>query len=365
MHHLTNEVVRILEEECRPFLPKEVERVVRERDLNPGWGWGMYTLIQEVVREGAQRTAEALDELYNTFGYQFDYVALPEKENLEKRAQIIVHYYPVPGVLEPQGRSVTEVMIEHCTRNCEKTFHKIPLRHQPHAGEFFVRGRAGLVELYIPHKLITRGKRVFLRLNSEEELKSLSKTVRSLTLFLERVGISDLADAAEAFTRMKEGEVWEVDSYVLAKGKGLWALRREPVFYEPELDGPLLLGKPVNLFFPGGVGIAFRASWRLSSERVALSDVEVRLGEEVLRFPKRGFFGDILDENPVLQALKRGFAKTLDAFRKGAGGGFPLEKASTDMRIFLRAFVEHEDPLGALAEGGFLPHAKAKLFLDL
>jgi hypothetical protein len=120
-----------------------------------------------------------------------------------------------------------------------------------------------------------------------------------------------------------------------------------------------------NLSFPGEVGIAFRASWRFSPERVTLSDVEARLGEEVLRFPKRGFFGDALDENPVLQALKRGFARTLDAFRKGAERGSPLEEVSTDMRIFLRAFVEHKDPLGALAEERFLAHAKAGLFLDL
>jgi hypothetical protein len=81
-----------------------------------------------------------------------------------------------------------------------------------------------------------------------------------------------------------------------------------------------------NLSFPGEVGIAFRASWRFSPERVTLSDVEVRLGEEVLRFPKRGFFGDALDENPVLQALKRGFARTLDAFRKGAERGSPWRR---------------------------------------
>lgn len=161
--------------------------------------------------------------------------------------------------------------------------------------------------------------------------------------------------------RLKEGESYVEEPYVLTRNQGYWLLKRGPILGDPSLDGAILAGEPVTLSFPGGE-VSFRA-W-FSGDTINLKQVSIRWAEEAVGFDSGvHFYGYAFGKNPILEAIKTGLDRELRRLEGGAKT--PLYEASPRMLAFLRAFVNHEDPFRALADGEFCPYVVAEFFADM
>jgi hypothetical protein len=102
----------------------------------------------------------------------------------------------------------------------------------------------------------------------------------------------------------------------------------------------------------------------VKEEEMRLSQVRFRLGDEVVTFDKTiVFHEEVLSKKAIVNALQ-GWLDLEFRFLEAGVGRF-LEEASPRMLVFLRTFAKHEDPLGALEKGRFLPHTVAGMFLDM
>jgi hypothetical protein len=115
------------------------------------------------------------------------------------------------------------------------------------------------------------------------------------------------------------------------------------------------------------VEVAFRLEldrkWAREDE-MRLSGVRFRLGEEAVAFDRAVVFHEeVLSKKALVKALQGLVDLELRSLERGAGGS--LERASPRALLFLKAFVRHEDPLGALEEGRFAPWTVAEAFLDM
>jgi hypothetical protein len=97
--------------------------------------------------------------------------------------------------------------------------------------------------------------------------------------------------------------------------------------------------------------------------------LRIRWGEDEVFFAKddRFFFsGHILSANPLTPALQEKLRRELRTIeRSGELAPDYCGSCTPKMLAFLRAFAEHEDPLGALAEGRFHVYATAELFFEV
>jgi hypothetical protein len=67
-----------------------------------------------------------------------------------------------------------------------------------------------------------------------------------------------------------------------------------------------------------------------------------------------------LSKNPIVDAIKAGLNQTFERFRNGEENS--LSEVSPKMLAFLKAFVDHENPLQALADRKLRPYVVAELF---
>jgi hypothetical protein len=98
--------------------------------------------------------------------------------------------------------------------------------------------------------LTVEWKRALLIARSLSDVEEVLEGTRHLLPLLSSMGVEDLEKALEALLALEEGEAKAEGPYVLARGKGLWLLRRGNIFGSPRLDAKFLFGEEVALAYP-------------------------------------------------------------------------------------------------------------------
>jgi hypothetical protein len=209
-----------------------------------------------------------------------------------------------------------------------------------------------LPKVYLRNLYATR-ERVFFK-SYEPGLKHTLKNVRALRPLFASLRLSDIEEAIEALLGLKDGEARTEAAYVLARKGALFVLRRGSVLGDLHLDKAALLGENAGLSFPGNGEIAFKTRWDLDS--AGIDWAHIRLGEEEVLLHGRHTPITPLHKNPVASEIQRILVRELEE-RQG--------ELSPKMLAFLKAFVRHEDPFRALAEGSFHAHVTAEFFFDI
>jgi len=364
-------VVRFLENEGLPFTWWEVMRVVEE--LGPGVGeppdpFAREAIAHEVVTEGIRRSVAVAGKFLDLLG-----VSLPSREDVsydierqlswDRKVALWCfrrkkEFHLEMAVEDPKlGETVAKRRLYLPDSKLLRAIGEIGLEIQP--GRTVLRSPA-----YVPDLAVSK-ERAFFRAKvyqpkDLEEVKKASKKAKVLAPLLSLMGVEDLREAVEALRGLKVGEVRTEGPYVLASGERAVALRRGPIFGDPELDGALLLERDVTLAFPGEVEVSFRPYW--TSGHVNLSGLKIRWKDEVFQGGE-GFWADPLLRNPITEAIRNGLRREFERLEDGLLPS-SLEGVSAKMLGFLRAFVAHEDPFQALAEGRLHRYATAELFAD-
>jgi len=345
------EIARFLWENFLPFTPEAVGEVARGRV-----GEEVEEIVRGVLEEGRRRTLEVYDRVWELL----ELPPSPEVRGfIEGGGE--VHVW-CPGI--GKDRSEVEVELVGKTRPGEAL--RLPTPVRPNEGLDF-HFETGRVEVYTDSRLLVRGNWAFLKAFSLDKARKSRRTATSLRPVLSAMGVPDLEEALGALWGLTSGEVRLEGEYVLARVEGFWLLNRGSILGELALDEALLTGREVVLAFPEGVEVAFRLElgrkWAREDE-MRLSGVRLRLGEEVVAFDKAiVFHEEVLSKRAIVKALQG--LMDLELRHLEAGRRSPLHGASPRTLAFLRGFVRHEDPLGALEEGRFLPHTVAQMFLDM
>jgi hypothetical protein len=239
---------------------------------------------------------------------------------------------PPPGVeaaLEKGGRVVAhhgrrdrglEVTVQH---NCPPwdagTFHVLPERGdlgKAPSVTVEVHGERLWAEVASNLVLWTDGgrKKAYLRAVHEERLEEALEGAGFLRPFLSEAGFSDLEGALLALLRLRDGEIRQEDSYVVARKGETWALFRGVLFGPPALDGAFLIGDTVTLLLREGVEIALRGYF--FEKRVNLSEMRIRWGEERADYHGRGLGPSypVLEDHVVPRLLRVGLREFTGAF---------------------------------------------------
>ncbi len=356
-------VARFLEDNAYPFTPKEIYRAVKRRGVHVEGD--LKTFIREVQERGLAKTREVLEALW-------EFLDIPPLEGVEewlREGASLKVLGPTPGALF-QG---LDVMIEMVWD--DGSSHRI-LRKRfsgpqyQRFGHTYFEAKAGLETLRpFSSSYGVRGRAV-LEASSPDHLEGDLERLRGLRPLLSAMGLSDLEGAAEGLLSLEKGESRIEGPYVLAQGKNpwnedVWVLRREPIFGHPELDGALLTKGEATLRFGEDVEFSFEVWWRGWSS-MCFERLRVRWGEEEVHFRYPHLFSaNSLAKNPIAEAIQSELIEEIQKLEvRGKSDRFK-DPPSPKMWAFLKAFAYHEDPFGALAEGKFLAHAKAELFLDL
>ncbi len=310
------------------------------------WKFGL-----EVLEEASRGMRRALGGLWRSFGFYL----------LPREAKVAAMNGERVRVLYPSHRGAPWAQAD---MGSERTAFQPP-RVPPEGLGFEIEVWPTLVEVRVrlegaegtAPELVAVGERVVFGTEGLDRVRRALEGVRYLRPFFSAVGLRDLEGALRELAVLGEGEVRALGEYTLARKGERRVLGRGRFLGDPESDGALLLGDEVRLRFPGDVEVSFRG--RLGSHSVALREVEVRWGEEAVRFDQYAVFGSNLHRrDPVGEAIRSIFSA--DNPRIGVGG-----KPAPRLEALFRALAESEDPVELLRSGKFVPHATAELFLDL
>jgi len=335
-------VVRFLEDNLLPFTPKQAALAAQELGIEGD----IEAVSREVLEEGVKRSMEAVRGLRETFG-ELPYPESLLEKHLRRGGAIAVE-------LPPKGLFDKDVMgrVDLIQDVGLKESSPYLARNDEFSYNLSFVAWPGLPKVHLRNLHATR-ERVFFK-DYRHRLKDGLDNVRALRPLLVSLKLPDLEEAVKALTRLRGDGARMEGNYVLAKSGDVYALRRGSVLGDPRLDGAILLGKEVELSFPGGVEIAFRTMW--DPDRARVDKVRIRLGDEEIIVDGRGTLITPLHENPLVSELQRTLRRELEKRE----GELPPKTLA-----FLKAFVRHEDPLRALAEGRFAPHVTAEFFLDI
>ena len=334
-------VVQFLEDNLLAFTSKGV--AVAAQGL--GIKGDIKAISYEVLEEGVRRAMEAVRGLRGTFG-ELPYSETVLEEHFREEGAIAVALSKKdPSMKGLAGR--VDLIREAGLRGTELFL----AYNDEFSGNFYLTAWPGVPKVYLPNLHATRG-RVFFR-ERERNLERALKNARALRPLFASLGLSDLEGAMEALAGLKDGEARMEGDYVLARGGETYVLRRGSVLGDPRLDGAVLLGKSARLSFPGDVEFTFKTRWGLDSAEIDWA--HIRLGGEKILLHGRHTSITPLHKNPLVWELQRILVQELEERR----GEF-----SPRTLAFLRAFVHHEDPFGALAEGRFHVHVTAEFFFE-
>jgi hypothetical protein len=351
------EVAELLRKELLPFTPERVKEVLQRRNLEVEGDLDAFT--RAVLEEGVKWTTRALEGLWEGLGDAPSPRGMSTIEKwLSDGGRVRVSHLKTRGY-PPKGE---EVRVE--IRNKNEGLVDVILLHPPRPLPLFkgfsLSAWAGHLEFTSYAGLHVLDDRVFFQEEDGNDLKEVLWIVTNWRSLFSALGLEDVEAALRKLERLKRGEVCTQGAYVLARNENFWLLKKGPILGDPALDRSIFLGEKTTLSFPGGA-FSFRASF--SEDTLDLEEVSVRWGEETVYFSEALFYGHIFNRNPVVDAIKTGLERE---FRKlESGGETPLHEASTRMLAFLRAFVNHEDPLRALADGEFRPYVVAEFFADM
>jgi hypothetical protein len=358
MEGAIEKAIKLLEEEGCPFTPEEVQRLVQDRKLEAASG-DVGALARAVLEEGHRRTLEVLGGLQEALG-------VPPLSRVEK-VLLKGGWISIDYENTPLGSQV----VARVQGQDERLHFSLP--DSPLLRGLGVHLGPGTVSLVLENPSLTswlslKKGRVFSKTDNCGEdkgecVRKVLQDVRTLRSLFASMGLSDLEGAVEALLQLEEGESEVEGPYVIARNERAWMLRRGLVFEEPRLDGDLMLEREIALSFPGDVEISFAVRWEYSF--MSLSFLYIRWeGEEVLIDTNRSFFvAETLEKDPVTSAIRSGLEKEIEYIERGWSSR--IVDPSPKMLTFLKALSRHDEPLRALAEGRFLPYAKAQLFLDL
>ncbi len=218
--------------------------------------------------------------------------------------------------------------------------------------------------------LITTNKRPFFRSSNPEDIEKALSAVKTLRPFFSAIGLEDLENALQALASLQEGEARTEGPYVVARMGGVFALRKGLMLGDSQADGSLLTKGEAHVAFPGGVEFDLKTEIELDVDLylktplLKITQARIQVGDEEVSFRDLGSAVSIFFRNPISRALKSGFKEEL-RFQQGEVSPTIWEKFPPRVAAFLIAFVKHEDPLAALAEGRFHPYATAELFVNL
>jgi hypothetical protein len=345
-------VIRHLKEEAVPFSPAEVQKAA---DVL-GIGEDLEDLTQRVMTEGARETVEVLQGFFQALGTSCPDLSRAEA-HLREGGEVIARSKA------REGEAVVEVQVLD-THFREVDFFRLPLPDpRPFAGLTLYAG-PGLVALYDRSDFGIMGDRVFFKAKDRRRLTEVLRTAKALEPFLAALDLDGLPRALETLRTLGKEKSQTVGPYVLARGEGFWVMRKGPIFGDPELDGALLLEKELSLPFPGGVEIAFKAYWFDIDMVVFLPYVYFRLGEEGIYVEESWTRRSVFRKDPVTSLVREVVMREFEILEV-QGSNAILDHLSPKALAFLRAFVEHEDPFRALAEGKLYQRAIANLFAEL
>ncbi len=185
----------------------------------------------------------------------------------------------------------------------------------------------------------------FLRAESLSKVKEVLKGTKRLLPLFSSMGLEGLEKALEALLALEEGEARAEGPYVLARGRGLWVMRKGTLFGDPVSDGKFLLGREVVLTYPGDVTVALRG--KALSEGVWIREGYLRWGEEVVELKSQKSFNP-LSKNLVGEMLR-------DALE----GALP-QANSARMRTLVEELKARRNPLKPLEREGFTGQVKMR-----
>jgi hypothetical protein len=174
------------------------------------------------------------------------------------------------------------------------------------------------------------------------------------------MGLGDLEGALESLAELGEGEVRAEGPYVLARGGGVWALRRGTVLGDLHLDGAFLLGEEVKAPL-GEAEVVLKPKWFWGV--VGLEYVRFRLGEEEVSLRDEGDDASAEERNPIgrilRQRLKRELARVEDMRES------PLSEASPGMMSLLKALAQRQESFWELTGEGLRIPANPERHLEM
>lgn len=339
----------LAEEGCFTDIPRRAVELVEALGLEiegDPWKFGM-----DVMEEAAKEMRAALGGLWRSFGFS----------RLPREAEAVAMNGEWVRVLYPSYKGAPWGQAD---MGSYRTLFRPP-RNPDEGLAFEIKVWPTLVEAQVrlegvgtaTPELLVVGERTVFRTEGLDRVRRTLEGVRYLRHFFSAIGLGDLEEALKGLAVLGEGKTQAQGEYTLARKGESWALGRGKFLGNPEQDGALLLGERVKLRFPGDVELSFRG--RFSSFSVNLREVEVRWGEDVVRFDQYAVFSSNLHRrDPVGDAIRSIFAA--DNPHIGICG-----KLSPRMEALFRVLAKSEDPIELLQSGKLAPHATAELFVDL
>jgi hypothetical protein len=334
----------------------ELERMLRIVDM----GGPVYPFTPEGMRKAAEDQGVGVDEataekvlekarsrMIEVFNGLWETLQVPPPVEVEERLRNggVVRVW-----FHPKGEGTGEVYVGTIDDETMKAdLLRFPFPEGEVPGEFTMRAWRGYVALMTLSGLAATKEGAFFQTKREKDVEEALRDVRALRPLFSAMGLVDLEEGLKALKELPEGEARMEGPYVLHREGGLMTLRRGSLFGDTALDKAFYSGEEVKGSFPGGIEIGLKG-WT-DPLWLGLSKVRIRLGEEEARFSgaKAPFFWDIFADNAVARAVQRGLKYELE--------GPKSQELSPKMREFIQAFLQHEDPFGALREGRLLPKA--------
>ncbi len=351
-------IAQVLEEEGRPFTPEEVERVANESGVEVKGG-AIDELVQGVLEEGTKRTLAVLHKAQELLGVPQH----PKAESLLREGGFVHMWFAKDErgydyeVGVRLGDKTGKILV-HDLFPAPKGFYS--------PEEFDLRFKRGLVTVGALSGTVVGKSWAFFKGHDPEKIEDVIDTMYVLRPVLSAMGISSIRSALEELSYLGNGEVQLENGYIMAKDEEFWFLRRGAILGDPALDRALVAGETVVLSFPEDVEVAFQvfldSAW-VDTDRLHIARTRIRWGKETFNIGGRRASCPTLDKGSLTSAIQEVVRGEIEDFENGARLRF--FNLPPEMLTFLKAFVRHEDPFRALAEGRFAPHVKAELFLDM
>jgi len=294
------EVLRALREEgCFSDIPRRAAPLAEALGLEVGgdpWEFGL-----EVLEEAAKEARAALGGLWKSFGFS----------RLPREVEVAVANGEWVRVLYPSHKGAPWAQ---ANAGSHRALFR-PLRVPDEGLAFEIEVWPTLVKggvrfegwgKAVPELLFV-GERTVFRTEGLDRARRALEGVRCFRPFFSAIGLGDLEGTLRELVALEEGETRALGECALARKGEARVLGRGRFLGNPELDGALLLGERVRLRFPGDIELSFKGSF--NSFSVVLREVEVRWGEEAVRFDRYAVFGSNLHRrDPIGDAIRSVFA---------------------------------------------------------
>jgi hypothetical protein len=342
------EIAQLLRDRQRHFSPKEVQRVVQELGLEEKVD--VEALAHEVVEEGRKWTMGVLAGLWEVLKVP----PPPEVEEALRQGGRVQISYAVPEGDEKEA--YLWVAVTNPKKRPDGGI-DLPPPELP-MGYFFFGASIGLVEINTDH-LHATGERAFFR-DEQGDIEGALNEAKALRPILSAMGLGDLENALEKLAELEEGEVRAEGPYVLARGGGVWALRRGTLLGDLRLDGAFLLGEEVRVSF-GEVEVSLKPKWFWGI--VELEYMRFRLGEEEVLLENERDEALAEEKDPIGWIIRERVKRELGRMERMRGS--PLDKNSARMVALLKALAQRKEPFWELARGELQALVAAELFSEM